>query len=160
MVAGSGGEIGDPAMSHPDLGGVHFTGSTAVFQGMWKTIGNNIASYRSYPRIVGETGGKDFVFAHASADPDELTANLIRGAYEYQGQKCSAASRAYIPRGLWDAMRDRFCGLVEGIQYGDVADFTNFGGAVIDQSSFNTLKGFIDRAKTDTGRRCHLWWRV
>ena len=150
MVAGSGGEIGDPAMSHPDLGGVHFTGSTAVFQGMWKTIGNNIASYRSYPRIVGETGGKDFVFAHASADPDELTANLIRGAYEYQGQKCSAASRAYIPRGLWDAMRDRFCGLVEGIQYGDVADFTNFGGAVIDQSSFNTLKGFIDRAKTDT----------
>ena len=150
MVAGSGSEIGDPAMSHPDLGGVHFTGSTAVFQGMWRTVGTNIASYKSYPRIVGETGGKDFVFAHASADPDELTANLIRGAFEYQGQKCSAASRAYIPRGLWDTIRDRFCGLVEGIQYGDVTNFTNFGGAVINRSSFNTIKGFIDRAKSDS----------
>ena len=149
MVPGSGGQIGDPAMSHPDLGGVHFTGSTAVFQGMWRTVGSNIAHYKSYPRIVGETGGKDFVFAHASADPDALTANLIRGAYEYQGQKCSAASRAYIPRGLWDTMCDRFCGLVEAIQYGDVRDFTNFMGAVIDQSSYNTIKGFIDRAKAD-----------
>jgi 1-pyrroline-5-carboxylate dehydrogenase len=150
MVPGSGAAIGDPAMSHPDLGGVHFTGSTAVFQGMWRTVGNNIASYRSYPRIVGETGGKDFVFAHASADPDELTANLIRGAFEYQGQKCSAASRAYIPRRLWDTIRDRVCGLVEAIPYGDVCDFTNFMGAVIDRTSYDTITGFIDRAKSDT----------
>ena len=113
MVPGSGGAIGDPVMNHPDLGGVHFTGSTEVFQGMWATVGRNIRTYRSYPRIVGETGGKDFVFAHASADPDELVAGLIRGAFEYQGQKCSAASRAYIPQSLWATCRDRLCDEVE-----------------------------------------------
>lgn len=150
MVPGSGGQIGDPAMNHPNLGGVHFTGSTAVFQGMWKTVGNNIAGYKSYPRIVGETGGKDFVFAHASADPRALMANLIRGAYEYQGQKCSAASRAYIPKSLWDKHRDDLCQQIESIRYGDVTDFTNFMGAVIDASSFATITEAIDRARADT----------
>ncbi len=149
MVPGSGGAIGDPAMNHPDLAGVHFTGSTEVFQGMWRTVGANIAKYRSYPRIVGETGGKDFVFAHASADPDELAANLIRGAYEYQGQKCSAASRAYIPESLWKTFRDQLCSEIETVPYGDVVDFSNFGGAVIDRTSFDTLKRYIDAARDD-----------
>jgi len=151
LVPGSGGRIGDPAMAHPDLGGVHFTGSTEVFQGMWRTIGTNITGYRSYPRIVGETGGKDFVFAHSSADPDELAANLIRGAFEYQGQKCSAASRAYIPESVWSGLRDRLCGEVEAIAYGDVADFTNFMGAVIDRNSFDQLTGCIEAARADSG---------
>lgn len=150
LVPGGGAQIGDPAMAHPDLAGVHFTGSTPVFQGMWRTVGTNIAGYKSYPRIVGETGGKDFVFAHSSADPEELAANLIRGAFEYQGQKCSAASRAYIPASLWTDLRDRLVSEVEAIPYGDVADFRNFMGAVIDKSAFDTLKGYIDRAKTDT----------
>ena len=149
LVPGSGGQIGAPAMAHPDLGGVHFTGSTEVFQDMWRTVGGNIAGYRSYPRIVGETGGKDFVFAHASADPDELTANLIRGAYEYQGQKCSAASRAYVPESLWNRCRDEVVGEVEAIRYGDVTDFTNFMGAVIDKASYDKQKRYIDAARTD-----------
>ncbi len=149
LVPGSGGQIGGPAMAHPDLGGVHFTGSTEVFQDMWRTVGGNIAGYRSYPRIVGETGGKDFVFAHASADPDELTANLIRGAYEYQGQKCSAASRAYVPESLWKRCRDEVVGEVGAIRYGDVTDFTNFMGAVIDKASFDKQKRYIDAARTD-----------
>lgn len=150
LVPGGGAQIGDPVMAHPDLAGVHFTGSTAVFQGMWRTVGDNIARYRSYPRIVGETGGKDFVFAHPSADPEALAANLIRGAFEYQGQKCSAASRAYVPASLWSELRDRLVSEVEAIPYGDVADFRNFMGAVIDQSSFDTLKGCIDQARIDT----------
>ena len=150
LVPGGGAQIGDPAMAHPDLAGVHFTGSTAVFQEMWRTVGAHIAGYKSYPRIVGETGGKDFVFAHTSADPEELATNLIRGAFEYQGQKCSAASRAYIPASLWPDLRDRLVSEVEAIPYGDVADFRNFMGAVIDQPAFDTLKGYIDRAKTDT----------
>ena len=147
MVPGSGAEIGDPAMSHPDLGGVHFTGSTAVFQGMWKTVGANIANYRSYPRIVGETGGKDFVFTHASADPTELITGLIRGAYEYQGQKGSAASRAYIPKRLWNKCEDELCDQVRAIKYGDVSDFSNFMGAVIDPSSYATNKMAIENAR-------------
>ncbi len=150
LVPGSGGQIGGPAMAHPDLGGVHFTGSTEVFQGMWRAVGGNIAGYRSYPRIVGETGGKDFVFAHASADPHELTANLIRGAYEYQGQKCSAASRAYVPESLWNRCRDEVVAEVEAIPYGDVADFTNFMGAVIDKASFDKQKRYIDAARIDS----------
>ena len=149
MVPGAGAQIGDPAMSHPDLGGVHFTGSTEVFHGMWQTVGGNIASYKSYPRIVGETGGKNFVFAHASADADELAANLIRGAYEYQGQKCSATSRAYLPESLWNTFRDQLCSQIEGISHGDVTDFTHFMGAVIDQTSYDLLKSYIDAAKTD-----------
>ena len=150
LVPGSGGQIGAPAMAHPDLGGVHFTGSTEVFQDMWRTVGGNIAGYRSYPRIVGETGGKDFVFAHASADPDELTANLIRGAYEYQGQKCSAASRAYVPESLWNRCRDEVVGEVGAIKYGDVTDFTNFMGAVIDKASYDKQKRYVDAARTDS----------
>ena len=150
LVPGSGGAIGEPAMQHPDLAGVHFTGSTEVFTGMWKTVGSNVKGYRNYPRIVGETGGKDFVFAHASADPDELAAGLIRGAYEYQGQKCSAASRAYIPASLWRTFRDRLCDEVGQIAYGDVCDFTNFMGAVIDRASYNTLARAIDAARRDT----------
>ena len=150
MVPGSGGHIGDPAMNHPDLAGVHFTGSTEVFQGMWRTVGANIAKYRSYPRIVGETGGKDFVFAHVSADPEELAANLIRGAYEYQGQKCSAASRAYIPESLWRRFKDQLCSQVDAIPYGDIGDFTNFMGAVIDRASYDSLKRYIDAARTDS----------
>ncbi len=149
FVPGSGGQIGGPAMASPALGGVHFTGSTEVFQGMWKTIGGNIEGYRSYPRIVGETGGKDFVFAHASANPDELAANLIRGAFEYQGQKCSAASRAYIPESLWATFKDRLADEVRAISYGDVSDFTNFMGAVIDKATFDKLEGYIDRARED-----------
>ena len=149
MVPGAGPQIGDPAMSHPDLGGVHFTGSTEVFHRMWQTVGGNIASYKSYPRIVGETGGKNFVFAHASADADELAANLIRGAYEYQGQKCSATSRAYLPESLWNTFRDQLCSQIEGISHGDVTDFTHFMGAVIDQTSYDLLKSYIDAAKTD-----------
>ena len=149
FVPGSGARIGEPAMNHPALGGVHFTGSTAVFQGMWKTVGANIASYRGYPRIVGETGGKDFIFAHASADPDALAAGLIRGAFEYQGQKCSAASRAYVPRSLWDRYGDEWCHRIEAIRYGDVADLTNFMGAVIDRASYATLTAAIDGARAD-----------
>ena len=151
MVPGSGGEIGDPAMSHPDLGGVHFTGSTEVFQGMWSTVGANIARYRSYPRIVGETGGKDFVFAHASAEPDALITGLIRGAYEYQGQKCSAASRAYLPRSFWDRHGGELLERVAAVRYGDVADFSNFMGAVIDPASYATNKAAIDAARADAG---------
>ena len=149
MVPGSGGQIGTPAMTHPDLGGVHFTGSTEVFRGMWRTVGQNIASYKSYPRIVGETGGKDFVFAHASADPEELATNIIRGAFEYQGQKCSATSRAYVPESLWSRCRDQLCDEVEAIPYGDVTDFTNFMGAVIDQTSFDLLTRHIRATRTD-----------
>ena len=151
LVPGSGGQIGAPAMAHPDLGGVHFTGSTEVFQDMWRTVGGNIAGYRGYPRIVGETGGKDFVFAHASADPRALVANLVRGAYEYQGQKCSAASRAYVPESLWNRCRDEVVAEVEAIRYGDVADFTNFMGAVIDKASFDKQKRYIDAARADAG---------
>ena len=150
LVPGSGGQIGEPAMAHRSLGGVHFTGSTEVFQGMWRAVGANITSYRGYPRIVGETGGKDFVFAHASADVDELAISLIRGAFEYQGQKCSAASRAYIPESLWSRLRDRLVDEIETIPYGDVGDFTNFMGAVIDKVTFDTLQGYIDRARNDS----------
>ena len=149
FVPGSGSRIGEPAMNHPALGGVHFTGSTAVFQGMWKTVGANIAGYRGYPRIVGETGGKDFIFAHPSADPDVLAAGLIRGAFEYQGQKCSAASRAYVPRSLWDRHGDDWCHAIETIPYGDVADLRNFMGAVIDAASYGTLTAAIDAARAD-----------
>ena len=149
FIPGDGGKIGDPVMNHPDLGGVHFTGSTEVFQGMWRAIGNNITTYKSYPRIVGETGGKDFIFAHASADLDSLIANIIRGAYEYQGQKCSAASRAYIPKSIWKNFSNRLSEQVNEITYGDITDFRNFMGAIIDRSSYNTIKESIEAAKTD-----------
>ncbi|MBN1442434.1 MAG: aldehyde dehydrogenase family protein, partial [Planctomycetes bacterium] len=130
-----------------DLAGVHFTGSTDVFRSMWKTIGENIATYRSYPRIVGETGGKDFVIAHASADPDELVTALIRGAFEYQGQKCSAASRAYIPKTLWPAVRTRMLAALKTMKMGDPSDFTNFVNAVIDESAFRSISQSIEFAR-------------
>ena len=149
MVTGQGIEVSDVALRHPDLAGIHFTGSTAVFQHLWRTVGENIASYRSYPRIVGETGGKDFVVAHPSADVDVLRTALIRGAFEFQGQKCSAASRAYVPRSLWSRMRDDLIATTESLPMGDVTDFANFLGAVIDRKSFSKLSGVLDRAADD-----------
>ena len=150
MVTVSGKEISKVVFEDKNFAGLHFTGSTNVFRTLWKGIGNNIEKYKSYPRIVGETGGKDFIFSHVSADPNELAASLIRGAYEYQGQKCSAASRAYIPESLWATFRDQLCDQVQQIAYGDVSDFTNFMGAVIDESAYTLLTRYIDAAKADT----------
>jgi len=147
LVVGWGGEVGDPVLASPELAGIHFTGSTVVFQQMWKTVGARIESYRSYPRIVGETGGKDFVFAHASADPDALATALVRGSFEYQGQKCSAASRAYIPKSLWPKVKKAMLEQIGEIKIGDVEDFTNFMGAVIDKNAFGVIKSYIDFAK-------------
>jgi 1-pyrroline-5-carboxylate dehydrogenase len=147
MVPGAGAEVGDPVLASPALAGIHFTGSTATFQGMWETVGRNIRRYRSYPRIVGETGGKDFVFAHASAEVPSLVTALTRGAFEYQGQKCSAASRAFVPASLWPEVRERLLGQVTEIRVGDPTDFTNFMGAVIDANAFSTIKGYVDFAR-------------
>jgi 1-pyrroline-5-carboxylate dehydrogenase len=147
FVPGSGPTIGGPAIAHQDLAGVHFTGSTGVFQGMWKAIGENIHGYRCYPRIVGETGGKDFIFAHPSADMEALVTATVRGAFEYQGQKCSAASRAYIPRSIWPEFKDRLVAEIQQIRMGDPRDFTNFMNAVIDRKAFQTISGYIDYAK-------------
>ena len=146
FLPGSGAQVGGPVMAQRNLAGVHFTGSTPVFQGMWKTIGDNIANYHSYPRIVGETGGKDFVFVHASADAEEVAVALLRGAFEYQGQKCSAASRAYIPQSLWGAIRERLVADLETVKMGDVCDYTNFLGAVIDEAAFDNISSYIDYA--------------
>jgi 1-pyrroline-5-carboxylate dehydrogenase len=147
MLPGHGAAVSEAALTHPDLAGVHFTGSTGVFQHLWRTVGENIASYRSYPRIVGETGGKDFIVAHPSADPDVVRTAMTRGAFEYQGQKCSAASRAYIARSVWNALRDDFVSDVNSIPMGDVTDMSNFMGAVIDDRAFNKHKAAIERAK-------------
>jgi 1-pyrroline-5-carboxylate dehydrogenase len=147
MLPGDGFAVSDVALAHPDLAGIHFTGSTPTFQHLWRTVGQNIASYRSYPRIVGETGGKDFVVGHTSADPDVLRVALLRGAFEYQGQKCSAASRAYIARSVWNRMMDDFLAEVEAIRMGDVGDFANFMGAVIDDRAFARHRQAIERAK-------------
>ncbi|PIE76269.1 1-pyrroline-5-carboxylate dehydrogenase [bacterium DOLJORAL78_65_58] len=152
FVPGSGGQIGNPVMASPDLGGVHFTGSTGVFQNMWKQIGTNIHTYKCYPRIVGETGGKDFIFAHPSADVAALVTAMVRGAFEYQGQKCSAASRAYVPASLWKQVKQQLLDMVATIQQGDPADFRNFMGAVIDRHAFDNIKGYIDRAKKAKGK--------
>jgi 1-pyrroline-5-carboxylate dehydrogenase len=146
MVPGSGAEVGDPVLASPDLAGIHFTGSTSTFQGMWETVGRNIRRYRGYPRIVGETGGKDFVFAHASADVPALVTALTRGAFEYQGQKCSAASRAFIPASLWPRVQEGLLAQVAEIRVGDPADFGNFMGAVIDRAAFANIKGYLDWA--------------
>ena len=146
-----GRETGEIVFNHPDFAGIHFTGSTGVFQGFWKTIGENIAKYKSYPRIVGETGGKDFVLAHPSADAAAVATALSRGAFEYQGQKCSAASRAYIPSNLWKEVKSRLVTDIESFRMGGVEDFRNFINAVIDEASFTGLAGYIDRAKKDKG---------
>jgi 1-pyrroline-5-carboxylate dehydrogenase len=149
LVYGRGGEVGDPILANPRLAGVHFTGSTAVFQNIWRTIGGNIERYANYPRIVGETGGKNFVLAHASADRNALVAAVVRGAFEYQGQKCSAVSRLFVPASLWPQLRERLVAEVESIRIGDVRDFSNFMGAVIDADSFATQKRAIEDAKAD-----------
>ena len=147
FIPGSGSTVGPIVMRHPQLAGVHFTGSTAVFQNMWTTVGTNIKKYKSYPRIVGETGGKDFCIAHSSSDAEELATAMVRGAFEFQGQKCSALSRAYIPSTLWDDVKTKYLDQVAGIKMGDPEDFTNFMNAVIDKSAFNTITSFIDYAK-------------
>jgi 1-pyrroline-5-carboxylate dehydrogenase len=150
FVPGSGAQVGDPALAHEDFAGLHFTGSTATFQGMWRTFANNLPKYRTYPRIVGETGGKDFVFAHETADPAALATALLRGAFEYQGQKCSAASRAYVPRSLWSEVRERLAADLATIQVGDTADFANFMGAVIDAKAFASITGYVDYARSSS----------
>ena len=148
MVTGDGLAVSDVVLTDPDLAGIHFTGSTATFRHLWQEVGANIDRYRSYPRLVGETGGKDFVVAHASADADMLHTALVRGAYEYQGQKCSAASRAYIPRSIWEGgLRDRLAATVASVRYGDVTDLSTFGGAVIDGRAFAKHAGALDRIK-------------
>jgi 1-pyrroline-5-carboxylate dehydrogenase len=149
MVTGDGIAVSEVALADRDLAGIHFTGSTAVFQHLWRTVGSNIASYRGYPRIVGETGGKDFVVAHPSADVDVLRTALVRGAFEFQGQKCSAASRAYVPRSVWGRLRDDLVETTESLSMGDVTDFANFMGAVIDRKSFSKLSGVLDRVDDD-----------
>lgn len=151
FVPGSGGTVGDVCLADPNLAGIHFTGSTRVFQQMWRTVGENIARYRSYPRIVGETGGKDFVFAHASAEVGPLVTALVRGAFEYQGQKCSAASRAYIPRSLWPAVEEGLRTEIGKIKLGPPTDFRNFCGAVIDRGAFQSIAGYIDYARKNQG---------
>ena len=148
LVTGDGQAVSQVALTHPDLAGIHFTGSTGTFQHLWRTVGENIARYRSYPRLVGETGGKDFVIVHPSADPGSLAATLIRGAFEYQGQKCSAASRAYLPESVWNRIRDDFIAQVESLTMGDVAaDLSLFMGAVIDARAFAKHAAALDRAR-------------
>ncbi len=149
MLTGSGQPVSRVALAHRDLAGIHFTGSTGTFQHLWRTVGQNISGYRGYPRLVGETGGKDFVIAHPSADPDVLTTALVRGAFEYQGQKCSAASRAYVPRSVWNRMSDQLIATVSALPMGDVtSDLSLFTGAVIDEAAFTTLADALARAKS------------
>jgi 1-pyrroline-5-carboxylate dehydrogenase len=151
LIYPSGQDAADVIFAHRDFAGIHFTGSTPVFQDIWKTIGNNIHLYRSYPRIVGETGGKDFILAHASADPKAVATAISRGAFEYQGQKCSAASRAYIPSNLWKEVKELVLADLKTMKMGGTEDFTNFINAVIDEKSFDKLASYIDRAKKDKG---------
>jgi 1-pyrroline-5-carboxylate dehydrogenase len=150
FLPGKASKVGDPVLAHPDFAGIHFTGSTPVFHSMWKTIGDNISTYRSYPRIVGETGGKNFVFAHPSADATAYATALVRGSFEYQGQKCSAGSRAYIPRSLWPAVREQLLDQLKQVQMGSPLDFRNFVAAVIDEHSFDRIMRYIDFAKNST----------
>jgi 1-pyrroline-5-carboxylate dehydrogenase len=150
LLTGDGIAVSEVALADPDLAGIHFTGSTRTFQHLWASVGANIANYRSYPRLVGETGGKDFVVAHPSADLDVLRTALVRGAFEYQGQKCSAASRAYVPRSVWARLRDGLVAETEALSMGDVTDLSNFMGAVIDRRSYDKLAGVLDRARSDS----------
>ena len=147
LLPGDGIDVSAVALKHPDLAGIHFTGSTPTFKYLWSTVAENLSTYRSYPRLVGETGGKDFIVAHSSADPDVLRVAMLRGAFEYQGQKCSAASRAYVPRSVWNRMRDEFLAEVESLTMGDVTDLSNFMGAVIDERAFAKHEAAINRAK-------------
>ncbi len=151
MLPGHGPDIGNPAMVSPHFSGLHFTGSTRTFNSMWKTVGDNIGSYRTYPRIVGETGGKDFIVAHPSANAAEVATAIVRGGYEYQGQKCSAASRVYVPKSLWPAIREIALGQLSEIKMGSVEDFSNYVNAVIDRKSFSSLTTYIDQAKAAPG---------
>ena len=153
MISGNAAAISDQVVSDPRLAGIHFTGSTEVFQGMWREVGQNIDRYRTYPRLVGETGGKDFILAHASADPDALLTALVRGAFEYQGQKCSAASRAYIPQSMWKSMRGALADQVDAIAQGDVSDFRNFMGAVIDGNAYAKHMSAIEFARQAEGTK-------
>ncbi|MCG8566150.1 MAG: aldehyde dehydrogenase family protein, partial [Desulfobacterales bacterium] len=147
FIPGRGREVGSAVLSHPDLAGVHFTGSTQVFQTLWQQMGNNIASYKSYPRIVGETGGKDYIFMHPSADADETAAAAVRGAFEYQGQKCSACSRLYVPASRWEEMETLIRNHLSDIQTGPVTEFGNLVNAVIDETAFDDIMGYIQRAE-------------
>jgi 1-pyrroline-5-carboxylate dehydrogenase len=153
FLPGDSIEVSRRLLASPDFAGIHFTGSTTVFRSLWKTIADNLERYRMYPRIVGETGGKDFIVAHASADADALAVAMVRGAYEYQGQKCSAASRVYVPDTLWPAVRDRVVAMIEDIRMGDVADFRNFMGAVIDRRAFTRIRDHIEEARRGPGVR-------
>jgi 1-pyrroline-5-carboxylate dehydrogenase len=147
FIPADSGALSQVALSHPDLAGIHFTGSTGVFQMMWRTVGENIQRYRGYPRLVGETGGKDFIVAHASADAAALVTAIVRGGFEYQGQKCSAVSRVYVPDNLWRTIKDDLLSQVSGIAMGDVADFRNFMGAVIDRAAYNSIAAYIEEAR-------------
>ena len=151
LIYPAGAMVGEICYAHPDFAGIHFTGSTGVFQSMWKSIGNNISRYKSYPRIVGETGGKDFVFAHPSADPAAVAAALARGAFEYQGQKCSAASRAYLPANIAEEVKKALVAQLKTMKMGPVDDFTNFINAVIDEKAFNSITKYIDNVKNSNG---------
>ncbi|HRC86520.1 MAG TPA: L-glutamate gamma-semialdehyde dehydrogenase, partial [Thermoanaerobaculia bacterium] len=151
FLPGSGPDVGDPVLARPEFAGLHFTGSTGTFNGMWRTLAGNLERYRGYPRIVGETGGKDFVFAHPSADVESLVTALVRGAFEYQGQKCSAASRAYVPKSLWGRVRPLLAEQVEGLTMGSPLDFRNFMAAVIDEKSFDKTLEYIDFARNSSG---------
>ncbi len=151
FLPGEAVDVSRTLLASPALAGIHFTGSTPVFRSLWKTVGDNLERYRGYPRIVGETGGKDFIVAHPSADVDALAVAMVRGAYEYQGQKCSAASRAYVPDTLWPAVRDRVVGMIEDIRMGDVADFRNFMGAVIDRRAFTRIREHLEQARHAPG---------
>jgi len=155
LIYVDGPSLGKICFSHPDFAGVHFTGSTGVFNNIWKTVGENISRYRSYPRIVGETGGKDFVLAHESADPDVLVTALLRGAFEFQGQKCSAASRAYIPENLAAEVKEKLIAGINSFKMGTVEDFSNFINAVIDEKSFDKIQSYIDKAKADP--KASIW---
>jgi len=151
MVTGHGTNVSPVVLGSPDLAGIHFTGSTALFQSLWQQVGANLPAYRTYPRLVGETGGKDFILAHPSADPDVLRTAMIRGAFEYQGQKCSAASRAYVPRSLWKVIKPELVRITNGLSQGDINDLSNFMGAVIDEKAFVKQRDIIDRAQAAKG---------
>ncbi len=147
FMPGDAVSISNAVLDHPDLGGIHFTGSTGVFNSMWQKVGQNLGTYRGYPRLVGETGGKDFIVVHPSADPQEVAVAAVRGAFEFQGQKCSAASRMYVPKSRWNDIRDRMVAMMKEIKIGDVRDFRNFMGAVIDKKAFDKISGYIDDGK-------------